>query len=39
MRATMASEGRARVTAGNTRCAGDPIPPTGIQGSHKAKPR
>src|SRR3990172_1452019 len=36
MRATMATEGRASVTAGSTRGAGVPAPPTGSQDSQKA---
>ena len=37
MRAIIAMDGRASVTAGRTRCSGDPTPPTGRIGSQNAK--
>ena len=37
MRATIATDGSASVTAGSTRWLGDPIPPTGSHGSQSAK--
>ena len=37
MRATIAIEGSASVTAGSTRWLGDPIPPTGSHGSQSEK--